>query len=199
MKRLIVITTPYFFRGESVVLTHLFEEGMQRLHLRKPDGDADELRRLLDKVPAIHYPKIVLHDCFGLAADYGLGGVHLNKRSHQAPAGFTGTISRSCHSVGELEQFRTLDYLFLSPIFQSISKEGYGNGFEMETLREASDAGIINDKVIALGGIDLTTLPFLRPFRFGGAAVLGALWGDRPSADRLDSIIKQYKKLQVWN
>ena len=96
MKRLIVITTPYFFRGESVVLTHLFEEGMQRLHLRKPDGDADELRRLLDKVPAIHYPKIVLHDCFGLAADYGLGGVHLNKRSHQAPAGFTGTISRSC-------------------------------------------------------------------------------------------------------
>ena len=69
----------------------------------------------------------------------------------------------------------------------------------METLREASDAGIINDKVIALGGIDLTTLPLLRPFRFGGAAVLGALWGDRPSADRLDSIIKQYKKLQVWN
>ena len=51
----------------------------------------------------------------------------------------------------------------------------------------------------ALGGIDQTTLPLLRPFRFGGAAVLGALWGNHPSVDKEDSIITQYKKLQAWN
>ena len=69
----------------------------------------------------------------------------------------------------------------------------------METLQQASDAGIINEKVFALGGIDLATLPLLRPFRFGGAAVLGALWGERPSTDKQDIIITQYKKLQAWN
>ncbi|RHR61279.1 thiamine phosphate synthase [Parabacteroides sp. AF17-28] len=199
MKKLIVITTPGFFPGENIILTRLFEEGMQSLHLRKPEGKIDELRRLLDKIPTVHYPKIVLHDCFSLATDYGLGGVHLNRRNSLAPSGFKGTVSRSCHSIEEIRHYQSLDYLFLSPIFRSISKEGYGSGFAMETLQQASDAGIINEKVFALGGIDLATLPLLRPFRFGGAAVLGALWGERPSTDKQDIIITQYKKLQAWN
>ena len=165
MKKLIVITSPYFFKGEDSILSHLFDEGMQHLHLRKPDSEANELRKLLDRIPDIYYPKVVLHDCFNLAVEYGLGGIHLNRRNNQPPNGFTGTISCSCHSIEELEQFGKLDYLFLSPIFQSISKEGYGNGFKPETLRQASNAGIINDKVMALGGIDLTTLPLLRPSR----------------------------------
>lgn len=199
MKKLIVISTPFFFPGESLVLAQLFEEGMQRLHLRKPEGKQEELCRLLDEIPVAFHPKIVLHDCFGLVAEYGLGGIHLNKRNSRIPAGFKGTISRSCHSIEELAQFRPLDYLFLSPIFQSISKEGYGNGFAMETLQQASDTGIINEKVIALGGIDLTTLPQLQPLHFGGAAVLGALWGSHPSVDQTYFIITQYKKLQTWN
>ena len=199
MKKLIVITSPCFFEREDVILSHLFKEGMQCLHLRKPDSDANELRKLLDRIPDIYYPKIVLHDCFGLAVEYGLGGVHLNRRNNQPPDDFAGTISRSCHSIGELGQFGKLDYLFLSPIFESISKEGYGSGFKPEILKQASNAGIINDKVIALGGIDLTTLPLLRPFRFGGTAVLGALWGNHPSADKENSIITQYNKLQTWN
>ena len=40
MKKLIVITSPYFFKGEDSILSHLFDEGMQHLHLRKPDSEA---------------------------------------------------------------------------------------------------------------------------------------------------------------
>lgn len=198
MKKLIVITVPYFFPGEEHLLTGLFEAGLQRLHLRKPESSAEELHRLLEGIPACYYQRIALHDHFEVASEFCLGGIHLNRRNNQVPAGFAGTVSRSCHSIGELEQYRTLDYLFLSPIFQSISKEGYGSGFSAETLKRASEAGIISDKVIALGGIDLTTLPLLRPFPFGGVAVLGSLWGSHPSADKSDSIITQYKKLQAW-
>ena len=39
MKKLIVITSPYFFKGEDCILSHLFDEGMQHLHLRKPDSE----------------------------------------------------------------------------------------------------------------------------------------------------------------
>ena len=81
MKKLIVITSPHFFKGEDSILLHLFNEGMQRLHLRKPDSDANELRKLLDRIPDTYYPKVVLHDCFGLAVEYGLGGIHLNRRN----------------------------------------------------------------------------------------------------------------------
>ena len=60
MKKLIVITSPYFFKGEDSILSHLFDEGMQHLHLRKPDSEANELRKLLDRIPDIYYPKVVL-------------------------------------------------------------------------------------------------------------------------------------------
>ena len=53
MKKLIVITSPYFFKGEDCILSHLFDEGMQHLHLRKPDSEANELRKLLDRIPDI--------------------------------------------------------------------------------------------------------------------------------------------------
>ena len=106
MKKLIVITSPHFFKGEDSILLHLFNEGMQRLHLRKPDSDANELRKLLDRIPDTYYPKVVLHDCFGLAVEYGLGGIHLNRRNNQPPDGFTGTISCSCHSIEELGTVR---------------------------------------------------------------------------------------------
>ena len=70
-----------------------------------------------------------------------------------------------------------MDYLFLSPIFQSISKEGYGNGFPWYELEEARERGFINPKVFALGGIDASHIRQLKGLGFGGAVVLGALWG----------------------
>ena len=58
--------------------------------------------------------------------------------------------------------------------------------------------GIINQKVIALGGMDNTTIPLIEPLNFGGVAVLGALWGDNPSEKETGSIIERYKQLNIW-
>ncbi len=193
--RLLVITTPHLFPDEAVLLTTLFEEGMERLHLRKPEANETELATLLEQIPATFHPRIVLHDHFALVNCYAIGGIHLNSRNTTVPEGFQGSISRSCHSLQELTAYSSLDYLFLSPLFESISKEGYGNGFPMQELQEATLTGIINEKVIALGGISEATLPLLRPFGFGGVAVLGALWGKAPSLAQKKEIINQYKMI----
>ena len=76
--KLIVITVPHFFEGESRILSFLFQEGMERLHLRKPQSNIDELRRLLETIPPEYYPRIVLHDHFELVLEYKLVGIHLN-------------------------------------------------------------------------------------------------------------------------
>ena len=178
MKQLIAITLPTFFPREAQVITTLFQNGLERLHLRKPAASADELRRLLDEIPGEYHPAIALHDHFELWAEYpAIGGVHLNSRNAEVPPGFRGRISRSCHTFEEVVANRQLDYCFLSPIFESISKEGYGSGFPMERLREAAQAGIITPQVFALGGISLETLPRLSGLPFGGAAVLGTFNG----------------------
>ena len=196
--KLFVITTPFFFEGESRIITHLFREGMQRLHLRKPQSDIDRFCLLLDAIPAEYHSRIVLHEHFELTAGYRLAGIHLNSRNNILPEGFTGSISRSYHSLQEVQDNKQLDYVFLSPIFQSISKEGYGNGFPIETLREAAASGIINEKVIALGGIEEKNIPLIASLHFGGAAILGALWGKDPSVTNETSIIKRYKQLDIW-
>ena len=196
--KLIVITTPYFFEGESRIISRLFREGMERLHLRKPQSNMDELRMLLDAIPSEYHSRIVLHDHFELAIEYQLAGIHLNSRNHTRPEGFKGSISRSCHSLEEIHENQELAYVFLSPIFQSISKEGYGSGFPMDVLEKAASDGIINEKVIALGGMDPTTIPLIKSLNFGGVAVLGALWGNEPSGNQIESIIERYKQLALW-
>lgn len=197
MNRLIAITVPYLYPGESGLIRLLFKEGLERLHLRKPGCGINELSDIIDQIPSEYHDRIVLHDHFKLAIDRNLGGIHLNSRNPDPIPGFRGSISRSCHSFEELEQFKpSCDYLFLSPIFNSISKEGYGAGFPMEMLIGAN--GVIDDKVIALGGICEETLELIRDIPFGGCAVLGALWGDSPSLEMADQIVERFKTLRLW-
>lgn len=183
--KLIVITTPQFFEGEVAAITSLFRAGLEILHLRKPGASAAEVESLLRQLPAEYLPRIVTHEHFPLASLWHLKGIHLNGRNPQAPAGYAGHISRSCHSLEGVAKYKpSCSYVFLSPIYDSISKEGYASAFSRENLREAQQAGIIDSKVIALGGIDAHRLPEVEALGFGGVALLGDIW-NRKGADFL--------------
>ena len=69
-----------------------------------------------------------------------------------------------------------LNYVFLSPIFDSISKQGYRSAFDDATLKKASAEGIIGQKVVALGGVTRERVALLEKYGFGGAAMLGDIW-----------------------
>ena len=174
--RLVVITRPDFGAGEAETIRELLDGGIDRVHLRKPYAPEAAMRRLLDRLDPAVMPRITLQDCLGLAAEYGAGGVHLNARHPASPQGFRGLVSRSCHSLAELKEHAACDYLFLSPIFDSISKAGYTARFTGEMLQEAAAHGIVNDRVLALGGVRPDYLPCIRAYGFGGAALMGCIW-----------------------
>lgn len=179
--QIIVITRPDFFPREADEITRLFVAGLEILHLRKPQSHAGALENLLRTIPSEYYSRIVLHEHFDLAERYSLRGVHLNRRNPEAPLAYTGAISRSCHSLEEVQIYKAVcDYVFLSPIYDSISKEGYGAAFSKECLRNAQGNGIIDQQVYALGGITSEHLPEIRSFGFGGAALLGDIWQREP-------------------
>ena len=50
--KLIVVTAPTFFVEEDKIITALFEEGLDILHLRKPETPAMYSERLLTLIPA---------------------------------------------------------------------------------------------------------------------------------------------------
>lgn len=174
---LIVITLPYFFPNEVAQIKGYFRNGLEILHLRKPEAYVEEIVALIEQIPSEYHPRIVLHDHHELAIRYGLKGIHLNSRNPSPPEGFKGDISRSCHTLEEIQRYKsTCNYLFLSPVFDSISKSGYRSAFTYEQLIQASEEGIIDEKVIALGGVTLQHLNQLIELGFGGGAMMGAAW-----------------------
>ena len=131
MFRTIVITKPTFFDGEADMIVWLLRQGKADiLHVRKPSASEKEYEDLLKLIPSIWHSSLVIHDHFDLAARYGLYGVHLNSRNPNPPVGWSGCISRSCHSFEEIMEWKErCDYVSLSPIFDSISKQGYMSAF----------------------------------------------------------------------
>ena len=105
--KLIVITQPEFFEDEAAAITSLFDAGLEILHLRKPGASYEDMDKLLRRLPAEYMERIVTHDHFGLASERNLKGVHLNGRNPAVPAGFTGHVSRSCHSLEEVAEYKT--------------------------------------------------------------------------------------------
>lgn len=188
--KIIVITTPNSIKGEEFVIPHLLQLGVDLVHIRKPSATREQLALLLDSLPKWCYDRLVVHDCLELANEYHLRGIHLNRRNHVIPDNFKGSVSMSCHSLEEVEIKKDMaDYVFLSPIFNSISKSGYNSAFSKEELHNAMKQGTIDNKVIALGGVSSANIDTVKDLGFGGAALLGDIW-DRTESSDFDEYIK---------
>ena len=106
------------------------------------------------------------------------------------------SISRSCHSLDEVSESRFYDYVFLSPIFDSISKEGYKQGFTSEQLNKAKVRKIIDGRVIALGGITAENIFMANSYGFGGVAVLGDLWSGFAVGRNVNALLKRFSEMK---
>lgn len=176
MLNIVYFTRPEFFGYEAEQIAAHFENGLQILHLRKPDASAAEYENLLRQIPEVFHERITLHDHFELADRFAVGGVHLNRRNAIYNGARRLRLSKSCHSIDELRDISKFDYVTLSPIFNSISKAGYNSAFSHEELLQYSKAGLINEKVYALGGVNFENMRKLEQYAFGGCAMLGAVW-----------------------
>ncbi len=91
-------------------------------------------------------------------------------------------VGRSCHSAAELAQARAegCDWAFLSPVFPTASKPGYGPALGVEGLARLRPLG---PPVYALGGVGPADVPALLAAGAAGVAVMGPVMRD-PSAVR---------------
>ena len=197
--KLILMTPPSYFVEEDKIITALFEEGLDILHLRKPNTAPMYAERLLTLIPEHYHKRIVVHGHFYLKEEYKLKGIHLSERNPNAPEDYKGHLSRSCHTLEELKANKKgHDYLFFNPVFDEISKPSYMGNYTPEEIRKAHKAGIIDKKVIALGRIDAENIKQVKDYGFGGAAVLGGIWDKFDTCCNRDyaCLIEHFKKLK---
>lgn len=117
-------------------------------HLRKPEYTTNELLELWNKLDDDVKKKTVLHQDF----------------------------KGSCHSFEEVEALNgKLPYCFLSPVFDSISKQGYQAKFDKNELKVFLKKKR-TIKVIGLGGVTLENYAELMNLGFDGGAFLGSVW-----------------------
>ena len=186
---IIVITSPGTLPGESATCNAMLERGLLALHLRKPGATRETLETFIREISPAYRRRIVVHDHFDLVDRFGLKGIHVNARGlppGEVLARFEHA-SLSCHSLQEIIDADALPwrpaYLFLGPLFDSISKPNYTRAtFDEEQLRATLRA--TRQRVIALGGITASNIAGCRALGFAGGALLGHLW--QQPAEALD-------------
>jgi thiamine-phosphate pyrophosphorylase len=174
-----IISTPNLKDGEDKIMVNLFNAGVSKFHLRKPDHSPSSIARLLKKIPADYHKRIILHRAYELLNDFDLGGYH--HRSDEKLKDVVGTRSRSLHKINELQiETDILDYVFFGPVFHSISKAGHKPKVSLSNLSSALeklDMKVRRPLVYALGGIRRNKLSTIVETGFDGVALLGSIWG----------------------
>ena len=149
--KLILMTTPYFFVEEHQIINALFDEGLEILHLRKPETEPVYSERLLTLIDESYRKRIVVHDHFYLKNEYNLKGIHLNQRNPELPPKYKGHLSCSCRTEQEVTQHKkACDYVFLSKRFSPPSKPPSIQYIKPKTF-------------LSNVHIQLSTFPYFRP------------------------------------
>ena len=115
----------------------------------------------------------------GLAMELGLKAVHLSMAADVAEArqnlGAQALNGLSAHSLVDVARAKAMgaDYITLSPIFETMSKPGYGPCLGLGILRAATAVGI---PIIALGGINPELVKAVMDEGVDGVAVMGGIY-----------------------
>jgi thiamine-phosphate pyrophosphorylase len=197
--KLAVMTQPTFFVEEDKILTSLFDEGLDNLHLYKLGSSPMYSERLLTLLSDDYYSKITVHDNFYLKEEYKLHGIHIDGASTPIPKGYRGHVSRTCTRLEELKEAKkNADYVFLKYIFDSQTEPDQKATFTEAQLKEAANRGLIDRHVYALGGMNLDNIRIAKDLGFGGVVISGDLWKRFNIHQELDyqELIDHFTKLR---
>ena len=119
--KLAIMTKSTFFVEEDKILSSLFDEGMDNLHLFKPGSSPMYAERLLTLLPEDYLRKITVHDHYYLKQEYDLAGIHIDDPLAPVPDGYKGKFSRTCTDLSMLKEMKKKsNYVFLKNIFDCI-------------------------------------------------------------------------------
>ena len=193
---MIVLSSPYAVADEIEIVHTLFEEGLDLLHIRKPDFSTLETAHFIHQIKPEYRNKLVLHNHHVLAEDFGINRIHFSEKERRFEVDNPARLSKPCRykstSTHSIENFNSLspefDYAFLSPVFKSISKEDYHpktNLFEALKARKNH-----RTKVIALGGISAKNIHKTLENGFDDVALLGSIWSNKNPLKEFKSCLK---------
>ena len=194
--KLILMTTPNFFIEEHQILTALFDEGLDILHIRKPHTEPVYSERLLSLIPEEFRKRIMVHDHYYLKNEYKLKGIHLNPRNNP-PEKFKGTTSCSVTTLDDARQLRkSVDYMILSPATPETGT--IQSGVDEALFEQYSKEKLVDSKLMYMAGASLENIGAIKSAGFGGAVLYGCIWNrfDLHSSDDFKDVTGYFRKIR---
>ena len=181
-----LITNPYDVTFETDIINRLFREGLDELHLRKPDYTKDDYMEFIERIDPEHHSKLVLHSYYTLVHNYDIRKIHLNYNWRKNPAMrfflnqavLLGKKIRKSTTVNNYKSLYAakpgIDELIMGPVFSKISNSINNQLVKTETLEKALSHSKV--PVIGLGGVGADTLGFFKSVGFDGIALQSSIW-----------------------
>jgi len=196
---MILITNPQSVPNEMGIINALFNEGLEVLHIRKPDFDKAQLSEFISKIDERFHSRIMIHSHYELLDSFLIKGIHFTEKSKHMLTDYDCvqcTKSLAVHELADLKSVsHAIDYVLLSPLFPSVSKEGYSKQWDFEELK-VELAAKRNYNVVALGGITLGNVKIVKELCFDNFALLGSIWEPAKAGCSANEVISVFKEFQ---
>lgn len=173
--------------------------GIDFIQIREKDLDTRALAALVAgavEACAGSAARLLVNDRLDVAWVSGAAGVHLPADSFppsllRARFGEKWLIGVSCHSREDVERAERegADFVVFGPVFETVSKLGYGPPLGLDRLREACRAARI--PVLAVGGIRLENAAACLEVGAGGIAAITLF----QKAESMDELIGKLRAL----
>lgn len=193
--------------SEISLLVNMFEQGLLTYHLRKTKFSTRELKRFITEIPKKYHHRIVLHTHHELAVKFNLKGVYIS-RAHKKRKVRTWwrmkwlkfrkndlQVSATFKNIEDIISHSShFDYVFLSPVFDSISGN-FQSGFSEYNLKPAVQRS--KYKVIARGGVSTDTINKANELGFAGLAFYSVIWKSKNPLQEFLKIKEKFKELEL--
>jgi len=206
--KIVVISPSKVRENEIKNLLQMFEAGLNTYHIRKPTFSTKQLQDYIEQIPKQFHNRIVIHSHHNLARKYNLQGVHYTTKHLEknirnwwrekmlriSTSNFIKTTSHGkLSSLYDLEEME-FDYVFLSPIFDTITGK-YQSGFYEESIKAAIHK--TGKKIIARGGIDVSRIEKVKELGFYGLALYSVIWDIENPLEEYLKIIRRCNELDI--
>ncbi|MEJ6799079.1 MAG: thiamine phosphate synthase [Crocinitomicaceae bacterium] len=171
MSKIIIISPESHFPNETKLVQEMLELNTDfRFHLRKPNWTLVECERFLKEISTSFHSRISIHQHFELTDPFPEIQTHLPEKKRSERKGISTSFHTEKDMMYDWEKF---DYFFCSPLFPSISKNGYSTD-EKWDINDCSEE--IKRKAVALGGMTAKSISEARKTGFQNFAFLGEIW-----------------------
>ena len=205
--KLVLISPSEKKESEIPFLLNMFEQGLPTYHIRKTKYSTRQLRNFLAEIPEKYHNRIVIHTHHELAMKFNLKGIYIS-RSHKKRKTRTwfrmlwfklrkselqvSATVRHTENISESES--KYDYVFLSPVFDSLSGN-FQAGFSEFNIKSALQN--TKSKVIARGGITADKIQKAYELGFAGVAFYTSIWKTKSPVQEFTKVKEKFAELNL--